>query len=145
MTADGELRTVSADQHPDLYWALRGGKGGFGVVTSATVELIELATIYGGGEYYPALLVELALRGACEEVPLHHARALGERIEAADPLGMLLPRRARVRVEAPVETAGDEDTVLERRPVLGRQGEAVLVVEGMFMLTEQMVIHCPPL
>ena len=97
-----------------------------------------------GGEDHPPLLVELALRGACEEVPLHHARALGERIEASNPLGMLLPRRARVRVEAPVETAGDEDTVLERRPVLGRQSEAVLVVEGMFMLTEQ-VVHCAPL
>ncbi len=52
--ADGELRTVSAERDPDLFWALRGGKGGFGVVTAATVELLDLASLYGGGEFYPA-------------------------------------------------------------------------------------------
>ena len=52
--ADGELRTVSAQRDPDLFWALRGGKGGFGVVTAVTVELLDLASLYGGGEFYPA-------------------------------------------------------------------------------------------
>ena len=51
--ADGELRTVSAERDPDLFWALRGGKGGFGVVTAVTVELLDLASLYGGGEFYP--------------------------------------------------------------------------------------------
>jgi FAD binding domain len=52
--ADGQLRTVSADRDPDVFWALRGGKGGFGVVTAATVELLEIPSLYGGGEFYPA-------------------------------------------------------------------------------------------
>jgi hypothetical protein len=52
--ADSQLRTVSADRDPDLFWALRGGKGGFGVVTAATVELLEIPSLYGGGEFYPA-------------------------------------------------------------------------------------------
>jgi FAD binding domain len=52
--ADGDLRTVSAERDADLFWALRGGKGGFGVVTAATVELLEVASLYGGGEFYSA-------------------------------------------------------------------------------------------
>ena len=52
--ADGERRTVAADRDPDLFWALKGGKGGFGVLTSATIDLLDLPTIYGGGEYHAA-------------------------------------------------------------------------------------------
>lgn len=51
--ADGPL-TVTVDSHPDLFWALRGGKGGFGVVTAVTVELLPLTTVHGGGLYFDA-------------------------------------------------------------------------------------------
>jgi FAD/FMN-containing dehydrogenase len=60
--ADGELRTVSAERDPDLFWALRGGKGGFGVVTAVTIELLDLASLYGGGELYPAADIATLLR-----------------------------------------------------------------------------------
>jgi hypothetical protein len=60
--ADGELRTVSAERDPDLFWALRGGKGGFGVVTAVTVELLDLASLYGGGEFYPVGDIAALLR-----------------------------------------------------------------------------------
>lgn len=46
VTADAELRTVSAEQEPDLYWALRGGGGGHvGVVTSFEFETTEAPTL----------------------------------------------------------------------------------------------------
>lgn len=49
---DGEVLSVGPDENPDLFWALRGGKGGFGVVTQMTVELAPLRTLYGGGLFF---------------------------------------------------------------------------------------------
>lgn len=48
VTATGEVLDVGADSHPDLFWALRGGGGNFGVATSFTFRLHSHATIVGG-------------------------------------------------------------------------------------------------
>jgi FAD/FMN-containing dehydrogenase len=48
VTADGQVLEVSADYHPDLFWALRGGGGNFGVVTSFTYRLHPVTEAYGG-------------------------------------------------------------------------------------------------
>ena len=53
VTADGRLLTCSADEHPDLFWALRGGGGNFGVVTSFEYRLHPVADILGGPTFYP--------------------------------------------------------------------------------------------
>ncbi|HEY4308348.1 MAG TPA: FAD-binding oxidoreductase [Pirellulales bacterium] len=53
VTADGELRHVNAVSEPDLFWALRGGKGNFGVVTSLEFNLFPVPRLYGGGIYFP--------------------------------------------------------------------------------------------
>lgn len=48
VTADGVARTVDAAQEPDLFWALRGGGGNFGVVTALRVALHSVPSIIGG-------------------------------------------------------------------------------------------------
>ncbi|MDH3747483.1 MAG: FAD-binding oxidoreductase [Gammaproteobacteria bacterium] len=54
VTADGQLRHVSADENPDLYWAIRGGGGNFGVATSFTYRLHPFDPLsYGGSIVYP--------------------------------------------------------------------------------------------
>ena len=53
MLADGRVVRASADEHPDLFWALRGGGGNFGVVTSFLFRLHEVGTVIGGPTFWP--------------------------------------------------------------------------------------------
>lgn len=52
VTGDGRMRTVTADDDPELFWALRGGKGSFGIVTAIEVDLMPVSHLYGGGIFY---------------------------------------------------------------------------------------------
>jgi FAD/FMN-containing dehydrogenase len=54
VTADGELVRTDAEHHPDLFWAIRGGGGNFGVVTRLKFRLHEVGTITGGMLILPA-------------------------------------------------------------------------------------------
>lgn len=54
ITADGNLLHVDADHHPDLFWAIRGGGGNFGVVTRFTFRLHEVDQVLGGVLILPA-------------------------------------------------------------------------------------------
>ena len=51
--ATGELRRVTAASDPDLFWALRGGGGDFGIVTAMEVELHPVPHLYGGRLMWP--------------------------------------------------------------------------------------------
>jgi FAD/FMN-containing dehydrogenase len=54
VTADGRIVRTDAEQHPDLFWAIRGGGGNFGVVTRFQYRLHEVDTIVGGMLMLPA-------------------------------------------------------------------------------------------
>ena len=54
VTADGELRYADADTNPDLFWAIRGGGGNFGVLTRMRYKLYPLDLIVGGMIALPA-------------------------------------------------------------------------------------------
>jgi FAD/FMN-containing dehydrogenase len=61
VTADGRPRRVGADEEPELFWALRGGKGNFGVVTAMEFGLMPVRTFYAGGLFFAAESIEAAL------------------------------------------------------------------------------------
>ena len=52
VSSDGSLRRTDTDHEPDLFWAIRGGQGNFGVVTSLTIGLVPVTRLYGGGLYF---------------------------------------------------------------------------------------------
>jgi FAD/FMN-containing dehydrogenase len=63
VTADGQVRTVSAEEHPDLFWALRGGGGNFGIAASLEYKLHPVGpTIHGGAVFHPFSAAEDVLR-----------------------------------------------------------------------------------
>jgi FAD/FMN-containing dehydrogenase len=53
VTADGEVVTVSGDRHPDLFWAIRGGGGNFGVATRFLFRVHPVGIVVGGALALP--------------------------------------------------------------------------------------------
>jgi FAD/FMN-containing dehydrogenase len=53
VTADGRLRRVDADHDADLFWALRGGGGSFGIVTAMEIALHPVPDLYAGAMFWP--------------------------------------------------------------------------------------------
>lgn len=62
VTGQGEVVVATAASHPELFWALRGGKTGFGVLTRAVIDLMPVPTFHGGGVFYAAESTEAVLR-----------------------------------------------------------------------------------
>jgi FAD binding domain len=53
VTADGRLVRADAETEPDLFWAIRGGGGNFGVVTALEIRLFPIAEVYAGSLFFP--------------------------------------------------------------------------------------------
>jgi FAD/FMN-containing dehydrogenase len=62
VTADGQLVTANAEEHPDLLWGLRGGGGNFGIVVSLEYRLHPLTTVLSGMLLYPLDQARAVLR-----------------------------------------------------------------------------------
>src|SRR5215212_6138089 len=72
VTADGEHRRVDRENDPDLFWAVRGGGGAFGVVTAIEFNLFPLTEVYAGILWFPverAAEIIRAWRDWTDEVP----------------------------------------------------------------------------
>jgi FAD/FMN-containing dehydrogenase len=82
VTADGSLRTASESENEDLFWAIRGGGGNFGVVTSFEYRLQPVGPeVFVCFVFYPA--------DRAREVLQHCERYLSEAAEEVAPLGIL--------------------------------------------------------
>jgi FAD binding domain len=62
VTADGEIRTVDAENDADLFWAMRGGGGGYAIVVALHLKLLPIAEVYAGALLFPAEVGAEAVR-----------------------------------------------------------------------------------
>jgi FAD/FMN-containing dehydrogenase len=69
VTADGRLARVDAEHAPDLFWALRGGNGNFGVVTAIEFDVYPVEELYAGVMFFPFERAAEVLHAWTELVP----------------------------------------------------------------------------
>lgn len=67
VTCDGETAVASAEENPELFWALRGGGGNFGVVTDLTLSMHPVRQVFGGSLVF-ALTDATGVLGRCDEI-----------------------------------------------------------------------------
>ncbi|MFD5896356.1 FAD-binding oxidoreductase [Streptomyces sp. NPDC060366] len=66
VTADGRVREVTAQDEPDLFWAVRGGNDNFGLVVGMEIDLFPVSRLYGGGLYFAGEATADVLRAYAE-------------------------------------------------------------------------------
>lgn len=72
VTGDGVARRVTATDHPELFWGLRGGKGTLGIVTAVEIDLVEQAELYAGALWFAGTDADAVVRTWsrwCEVLP----------------------------------------------------------------------------
>lgn len=108
VTADGTLIEVTGSTESDLFWALRGGKGNFGVVTSMEIALMEVPRLYGGTLIYDGALarpVAQAWREWTASIPRELTSSLAL-IRYPDAAGLPPELRGRFRVAVRIAYVG---------------------------------------
>jgi len=136
VTPDGIRRNAEGD--PDLFWALRGGGGNFGVVTGIEVDLFDVPTLYGGSLYF-----DLGECPGALEAWRDWTRTVPEEVTSAVALVPLpdippIPEPLRGRYIAQVQLAivgaGGEELIQPLRaigrPVLDTVGELAYAESG---------------
>ena len=107
VTADGELLRVDDENHPDLFWAIRGGGGNFGVATRLKFRLHEVGTVVGGMLFLPATPDVIASFVAAAEAAPDELTTIAN-VMHAPPLPFLAPEHhGRLVVMATLAYAGD--------------------------------------
>ncbi len=107
VTADGSILHTDADTHPDLFWAIRGGGGNFGVATRFQFRLHEVGTIVGGLLILPATPEVIASFVAAAEAAPEELSTIANIIPAPPMPFIPAEYRGRLAVLAMLAYAGE--------------------------------------
>ncbi|MGY1635358.1 FAD-binding oxidoreductase [Geodermatophilus sp. SYSU D00742] len=147
VTADGTLRTVCAETEPELFWAVRGGKGNFGIVTSLEFELVPVSSLVGGGIFFAAedaAAVLHAFRTWAPTLPEEVGTSIA--VLRLPPLPDLPePLRGQTVVHLRYAYCGDDPAEGERLvEPMKAAGRIVLGFIGPLLTTEMDAVHMDP-
>ena len=129
--AEGQQRRVDAASDPDLFWALRGGGGAFGVVTAIEIDLFEASTVYAGTLFYAvehAEPVMQAWRAFCETAPPEIATSF--RVLTLPPLPDV-PEPLRATPHAAIDLVALTDADAGAQLIAPLRAAAPLVIDGV--------------
>jgi FAD/FMN-containing dehydrogenase len=127
VTADGRLKVVDRDHDADLFWALRGGGGSFGIVTAIELELYPVSQVYAGMLAFPwerSREVLKAWREWTRTVP-DEVTSLGRILQIPDMPEVPEPMRGAQIVVVEVAYLGDEASGAELLAPLRELGPAI--------------------
>lgn len=146
VTADGELRHASPDSEPELFWALRGGRGNFGAVTAMEFALFPVPRLYGGmlaftGEHVPAAVH--AYLEWTRDLPDEMSSSLGL-IVLPDVPGVPEPLRGRYTAQLRIAYTGDADAGERLVAPLRAVGPRAVDTLGELPYTQSGSIHDEP-
>jgi FAD/FMN-containing dehydrogenase len=127
--ANGERVRASADENPDLFWALRGGGGNFGVVTTFLFRLHEVGTVIAGPTFWPVESGAEVLRAYRDFLPNAPRELNGFFAFASVPPGPPFPEEIHMRKVCGVvwcHTGTEEEAAADMKPLLDALPEPLL-------------------
>lgn len=146
VTGTGEVVEASADEHPDLFWALRGGKTGLGVVTQVRLRLVAMPALYAGTLFFGAEHIDTALRGWLAWTPTADAdTTTSAAIVRFPPLEVIPPfLRGRTVLLLRVARPGDEAAGTAAAAPLRALAPAFMDTVGVLPAARAAEIHNDP-
>jgi FAD/FMN-containing dehydrogenase len=147
VTADGRIRTVCSEEDPELFWAIRGGKGNFGIVTGLEIELMPVQSLIAGGIFFAgkdAAAVLHAYRTWAPALPEEVTTSIA--IMRMPPMEMVPePLRGQTVVHLRYAYSGDDFAEGERLvEPMKAAGEILLGFIGPLLTTEMDAVHMDP-
>ena len=146
VTADGALRTVDAAHDPDLFWAVRGGKGNFGVITALDLSLVALKSFYGGGIFFAGTDASAVLHSYRRWIEGHTERTSSSVALLRLPPDPALPEALRGRFVVHVRMAhvGDHEEGARLAAALRRAAPVLVDATGEMDVAAMDMVHQDP-
>jgi len=146
VTADGEPVRTTPQRDADLFWAVRGGKDNFGIVTAIEFGLFEVERLYGGALYFPGELTADVLAAFQECAPtLPEEMTMSVALMRLPPLDIVPePLRGRLAVHVRVAYLGGADQAERLLAPIRRVGPVLIDTVGELPYEHVGMIHADP-